>query len=46
MTQRPFFRVTLAPCLAAVGFASLAQDWPSRRAITLVVPCGILEVRL
>ena len=38
MTRRPFFRITLAACLAAAGLASHAQEWPSRKAITLVVP--------
>lgn len=38
MTRRPFFRITLAACLAAAGFASHAQDWPAKRQITLVVP--------
>lgn len=38
MTRRPFFRITLAACLAAAGFSSHAQDWPSKKAITLVVP--------
>ncbi|ROZ78056.1 tripartite tricarboxylate transporter substrate binding protein [Ramlibacter sp. WS9] len=38
MTRRPFFRLTLAACLAATGLASHAQEWPSRKPITLVVP--------
>ncbi|MEJ8827350.1 tripartite tricarboxylate transporter substrate binding protein [Variovorax humicola] len=38
MTRRPFFRFTLAACLAAAGFASHAQDWPAKKIITLVVP--------
>jgi len=38
MTRRPFFRIALAACLAAAGIAAHAQDWPSRKAITLVVP--------
>ncbi|RZL96117.1 MAG: tripartite tricarboxylate transporter substrate binding protein [Variovorax sp.] len=38
MNRRPFFRITLAACLAAAGFASHAQDWPSKKTITMVVP--------
>ena len=38
MTRRPFLRVTVAACLAAAGFASHAQEWPSKKVITLVVP--------
>lgn len=38
MNRRPFVRITLAACLAAAGFASHAQDWPSKKVITLVVP--------
>lgn len=38
MTSRPLFRATLALCLAAVGFTSQAQEWPSKKVITLVVP--------
>jgi|EndMetStandDraft_2_1072991.scaffolds.fasta_scaffold26628_3 tripartite-type tricarboxylate transporter receptor subunit TctC len=38
MTRRPFFRITLAACLAAAGFASHAQDWPAKKPISLVVP--------
>jgi len=38
MTRRPIFRITLAACLAAAGFASHAQEWPARKAITMVVP--------
>ena len=38
MHRRPFFRVTLAACLAVAGFASHAQDWPAKKQITLVVP--------
>lgn len=38
MTRRPLFRIALAACLAAAGFASHANDWPSKKVITLVVP--------
>lgn len=38
MTRRSIFRIILASGLAAAGFASHAQDWPSKKAITLVVP--------
>ncbi|HKX44895.1 MAG TPA: tripartite tricarboxylate transporter substrate binding protein [Burkholderiaceae bacterium] len=38
MTRRPLFRIALAACLAAAGFASHADEWPSKKVITLVVP--------
>ena len=38
MNCRPYFKITLAACLAATGFASHAQDWPSKKTITMVVP--------
>lgn len=39
MNRRPFlFRIALATSLAVAGFASHAQDWPSKKVITLVVP--------
>lgn len=38
MTRLPFIHMALAACLAAVGFASHAQEWPSKKVIALVVP--------
>lgn len=38
MTRRPYFRIALAAFLAVAGFSSHAQDWPSKRVVTLVVP--------
>jgi len=38
MIRPPFSRITLVACLAAAAFASHAQDWPSKKVITLVVP--------
>ena len=38
MTRRPFLGFTLATCLAATSFTVLADDWPSKKAITMIVP--------
>ncbi len=38
MTRRPLFRTVLAACLLAAGVSAQAQDWPTRKTITLVVP--------
>jgi len=38
MTRHPLIRAVIATGLLAVGVSSQAQDWPTRKNITLVVP--------
>lgn len=38
MTRRFIFRIAMAASVAATAFAAQAQDWPAKRAITLVAP--------
>lgn len=38
MKKRDTLKVIVGCCIAALGLTSQAQDWPSKRAITLVVP--------
>lgn len=38
MNKRNTFKIIAGCCIAAMGLVAQAQDWPSKRAITLVVP--------
>lgn len=38
MNRRPFIRIAMVGCLAGLGLAAHAQDWPAKKVVTLVVP--------
>ncbi len=38
MNKRNTFKIIAGCCIAAMGLTAQAQDWPAKRAITLVVP--------